>query len=159
MNNDVWYPDRCLSMYVSIYLYYSLIILQATSTFTAKTWWCHQMETFPRYWPFVRGIHRSPMYSPHKGRWRGALMISLISAWTKGWANNRNVGDLRRHRAHYGVIIMNSTCPSFSSLAYQKRSFEEEYQILRCKIWNRLFDLGINSKFPSWLLQKSMDFH
>ena len=22
---------------------------------------------FPRYWPFVRGIHRSPVNSPHKG--------------------------------------------------------------------------------------------
>ena len=34
---------------------------------------------FPRYWPFVRGIHRSPVNSPHKGQWRGALMFSLIS--------------------------------------------------------------------------------
>ena len=31
------------------------------------TWWHHQMETFPRYWPFVRGIHRSPVNSPQKG--------------------------------------------------------------------------------------------
>ena len=30
---------------------------------------------FPRYWPFVRGIHRSPVNSPHKGQWRGALMF------------------------------------------------------------------------------------
>ena len=36
---------------------------------------------FPRYWPFVRGIHRSPVNSPHKGQWRGALMFSLIYAW------------------------------------------------------------------------------
>ena len=27
---------------------------------------------FPRYWPFVRGIHRSPVNSPHKGQWRRA---------------------------------------------------------------------------------------
>ena len=27
---------------------------------------------FPRYWPFVRIIHWSPMNSPHKGQWRGA---------------------------------------------------------------------------------------
>ena len=32
----------------------------------------------PRYWPFVWGIHRSPVNSPHKGQWRGALMFSLI---------------------------------------------------------------------------------
>ena len=39
---------------------------------------------FPRYWPFVRGIHRSTANSPHKGQWRGALMFSLICAWTNG---------------------------------------------------------------------------
>ena len=33
---------------------------------------------FPRYWPFVRGIHPSPVNSPHKGQWRGPLMFSLI---------------------------------------------------------------------------------
>ena len=25
---------------------------------TVRPWWRHQLETFPRYWPFVRGIHR-----------------------------------------------------------------------------------------------------
>ena len=35
---------------------------------------------FPHYWPFVRGIHRSPVNSPHKGQWHGALMFSLICA-------------------------------------------------------------------------------
>ena len=25
---------------------------------------------FPRYWPFVRGIHRSPVNSQHKSQWR-----------------------------------------------------------------------------------------
>ena len=30
---------------------------------------------FPRYWPFVRGIHRSPVNSPHKGQWCGASMF------------------------------------------------------------------------------------
>ena len=36
---------------------------------------------FPRNWPLVRGIHRSPVNSPHKGQWRGALMFSLICSW------------------------------------------------------------------------------
>ena len=30
---------------------------------------------FPRYWPFVRVIHRSPVQSPHKGQWRGAFDV------------------------------------------------------------------------------------
>ena len=61
---------------------------------------------FPRYWPFVRGIHRSPVNSPHKGQWRGALMFSLICVWINGWVNNRKAGDLRRYRAHYDVTVM-----------------------------------------------------
>ena len=61
---------------------------------------------FPCYWPFVRGIHRSTVNSPHKGQWRGALMFSLIYAWINDWVNSRKAGDLRRHRAHYDVIVM-----------------------------------------------------
>ena len=55
---------------------------------------------------FLRGIHRSPVNSPHKGQWRRALMFCLICAWIKGWVNNREACDLRRHRAHYDVIVM-----------------------------------------------------
>ena len=51
---------------------------------------------FPRCWPFVRGIHRSPVNSPHKGQWRGALMFSLICTWLNGWINIGEAGDLRR---------------------------------------------------------------
>ena len=61
---------------------------------------------FPRYWPFVRGIHRSPVNSPYKGQWRGAFMFSLISASINRWVNNREAGDLRRYRAHYDIIVM-----------------------------------------------------
>ena len=38
--------------------------------------------------------------------WRGALMFTLMYAWRNGWANNRDAGDLRRHRAHYDVTVM-----------------------------------------------------
>ena len=70
------------------------------------SWWRHQMETFPRYWTFVRGIHQSPATSPHKGQWRGALVLSLICAWTNSWVNDRDTGDLWRHRAYYDVIVI-----------------------------------------------------
>ena len=61
---------------------------------------------FPRYWSFVREIHRSPVNSPHKGKWRGALVYSLICAWMNNSVNNRQAGDLRRHRAHYHVTVL-----------------------------------------------------
>ena len=61
---------------------------------------------FPRYCPFVRGIHWSPVDSPRKDQWRGALIFSLIYGCPNGWVNSIDVSDLRRHRAHYGVTIM-----------------------------------------------------
>ena len=68
-------------------------------THEAISWWCPltilvgikvihddviEWKHFPRYWPFVREIHRSPVNSPHKGMWHRALMFSLIYAWTNG---------------------------------------------------------------------------
>ena len=66
---------------------------------TFITWWHHQMETFS-------ALHRSPVNSSHRGQWRGALILSLICVRKNGWVNNGEAGDLRRHRAHYDVIIM-----------------------------------------------------
>ena len=63
---------------------------------------------FPRYWPFVRGIHWSPMNSQHKGQWRGALVFSLICNWVNGCINNRKAGDLRRDRVHFDATLMSS---------------------------------------------------
>ena len=89
---------------------------------------------FPRYCPFVRGIHRSPRNSPHKGQWRGPLMF-FICVWINGWVNNGKAGDLRRHRAHYDVTAMfvmpsykgNWTIPSIpemTSYTYDGVSYE-----------------------------------
>ena len=76
-------------------------------------WFLHddviKWKHFPRNWPFVRGIHRSPVNSPHKGQWRGALMFTLICARIDGWVNTREAGDLRRYRPHYDVIVMIKT--------------------------------------------------
>ena len=129
-------------------------------------WWRHDMETFPPYWPFVKGIRRSPVDSPNKGSvrqsfgvffdvrlingWRNggvssdlrrhdevikwkhfpfywpfvwgnppvtggfppqrpvtrSFDVSLICTWTNCWANNRDVGDVIRHRAHYDVTVV-----------------------------------------------------
>ena len=76
--------------------------LLGINTHDDATKWKH----LPCYWPFVRGIHRSPVNSPHKGQWRGALMFSLISAWTNGWVNKRDACDLGRNNAHYDITVM-----------------------------------------------------
>ena len=48
----------------------------------------------------------SRLISPHKGQRRGTLMFCLICSWKNGWLNNRDVGDLRRHRVHYYIIVI-----------------------------------------------------
>ena len=71
----------------------------------------------------MRGIHWSPVDPPHKGQWFGALMFSLICAWTNSWANNRDVDDLRRHRAHYDVTVMTGNLPATGGFPTQKKRF------------------------------------
>ena len=56
--------------------------------------------------PFLMGIHRCRVDSPHKDQWRGASVFSLIRSWTDRGSNNRDAGDLRRHRALYDVTVM-----------------------------------------------------
>ena len=53
-------------------------------------------------------VGNSPVNSPHKGQWRGALIFSLICVWINGWVNNREAGDLRCYRVHYDVSVMHS---------------------------------------------------
>ena len=78
--------------YTSIYFFHDNVI---------------KWKLLPCYGPFVRGIHQSPVNSPHKGQWHGALMFSLISTWLNGQVNNWEAGDLRRHLPHYDVTVMN----------------------------------------------------
>ena len=86
-----------------LWSHYRYVSYQTSSNVRYKHDDVIKWKHFPRYWPFVRGIHRSPVNYPHKGQWRGAFMFSLICARV----NNGEAGDLRRHRAHYDVIVMN----------------------------------------------------
>ena len=61
-----------------------------------------------------------------KGQWRRALMFSLICARINSWVNNREAGDLRRHRAHYDVIVMIIGC----TVSCQSRN-------LQCREWRK----------------------
>ena len=67
------------------------------------SWWRHEMGTFSVLLALCAG--NSPVNSPHKGHWRGALIFSFICAWINGWINNREAGDLRHHPAHYELGI------------------------------------------------------
>ena len=79
---------------------------------------------YPCYWSFVRGIQWSLVDSPQKRP--VTRMFSLICAYTNGWANNQDAGDLGCHRAHYDVTVMKgpamwkaSPCPEVTMTCCQ----------------------------------------
>ena len=97
---------------------------------------------FPRYCPFVWGIHRSPVNST-KGSDAELWCFLWFAHWINGWVNNREAGDLRRHRAYYDVIVMEflvrqrlytDTYPVDSNLngSYNDLSPEFVCQVIRC---------------------------
>ena len=99
----IWVGSRncgCLGTWIC----YQLIAIPGNKTTAAPSWWRHQMETFFALLALCAG--NSPVNSPHKDQWRGALLFCFICAWINGWVNNSDAGDLRRHRAHYDVIVM-----------------------------------------------------
>ena len=120
------------------------IILQTNITLCILSIWYFihddvvKWKHFPGYCPFVRGIHRSPVNSPHKSQWRGVSMFSLICAWINGWVNNREAGDLRHHHAYFDIAIM--ICYFFDIFRQYKIHWPT---ILLCKwipvslIWNQ----------------------
>ena len=68
---------------------------------------------FPRYWPFVRGIHRSRWIPRTKASDAELWCFFFICAWINDWVNIREAGDFRRHRGHYDVNVMWSASTSW----------------------------------------------
>ena len=108
-------PENCISQMVDVALQWSRELPACKMGCHFKrclgsvgSWWRHQMESFSALLTFCAG--NSPVtgeFPTHKGQWRGTLMFSFICVWINAWINNREAGDLRRHRTHYDVIVMN----------------------------------------------------
>ena len=94
------------------------------------SWWRHQNGNIFRVTGHL-GPRRLPFNSPHKGHWRGCFVFSLISnirAWTNGWVNNRDAGNLRPHRVHYEVNVMGWNA--------SWRMFKKIYTLFWCSLFN-----------------------
>ena len=63
-------------------------------------WWRHQMETFSAL------LALRDWNPPATGGFSHKVDVFFICTWTNGWSNNRDAGDLGRHRAHYDVTLM-----------------------------------------------------
>ena len=70
------------------------------------SWWRHQVEAFSALLAFCAGISPVTGEFPAQRPVTQSLIFSLNCAWTNSWTNNGDAGDLRRHRAHYDVIVM-----------------------------------------------------
>ena len=88
----------------------------------------------------------------------GALMFSLIWPWINGWVNNREAGDLRRHRAHYDVIIIRihgrrqllSTCPTQDTIY---TPCDNIWLILlhgKLRAWNQVLNIIFVGRLIRW---------
>ena len=65
------------------------------------------------------------------------IMVSLICAWINGWVNNRETGDLRRHRAHYDVIVMKKFARESRPIQYVELDHQSGSRKQHCwKFWN-----------------------
>ena len=112
------------------------------SMIRSTAWWRHQMDTFSALLAFCAGIHRSPVNSPHKGQWRGALMFSLICAWTNSWENNGNASDFRCHRSHDHVIVMQDVANDYNRSQVFLRCNVYDISIDNIASWWRIYAFG-----------------
>ena len=107
-------------------------------------------KRFPRYWPFVRRIHRSPLNSPHKVQWRGALMFALIWALNKrlskqpqGWWFGTPSCSLWRIGMQSGrfyaddtfkrILVSENLSPKF----VPKRPIKNKPELIEIMAWHR----------------------
>ena len=70
------------------------------------TWWRHQMEIYSELLALCSGNSSVPIEFPSQRLVTRSFDVSLICTWPNGCVNNRNDGDLRRHRAHYDVNVV-----------------------------------------------------
>ena len=71
-----------------------------------KSWWRHQMEIFSALLVICAGNLTVTGEFPAQRSVTLSFDVIFDLLWTNGWANNRDAGDLRRHRAHYKVILI-----------------------------------------------------
>ena len=79
-------------------------------------------------------------------------MYSFIRAWINGWVNNREAGDLRRHRAHNDVIVMFRTYSEFNDFDIPCLSQESISIIYRMRTETPLFSNKSQKYIPATII-------
>ena len=70
-----------------------------------SSWWRHQMETSSASLAFCAG--NSPVIGEFPSQRPVTRSFDVFfDLHINGWLNNREAGDLKRHRAHYDLIVI-----------------------------------------------------
>ena len=127
----IWLIDWCVR-YLLVEIKKSIAQRSAVSI----SWWRHPIETFSALLAICAG--NSPVNSPHKGQWRGALMFSLICVWiywlkhSWGWWFETPSRQLWRH--------CNVISPSFQ---YRGSHYEDRTAYVHYR-WTHLFYICVS---------------
>ena len=70
------------------------------------TWWCHPMESCSASLALRAGNSPVTGEFPTQSPVTRSFDVLFDLRLNNGWVNNRDAGDLRRHRAHYDVTVM-----------------------------------------------------
>ena len=94
---------------VNIYIYIYIYIYVLWRSYVYDTATFHDdvilRKYFLRYWPFVRGIYRSPVDYPYKGRWFGASMCFFDVHLNKRLSKQSICRWFRTHRRSLWFLI------------------------------------------------------
>ena len=94
---------------------------------------------FLRYWPFVRGIHRSPVDSPHKGQWHGPLIYFVYSTVYLH-------ADQRKYKSSASLAFVQGIPPSPVNFPHigpvTRKMFPLDDVIMNCSDWPYQFLLN-----------------
>ena len=84
----------------------------------SPTWWRHQMETFSALLAICAG--NSPVTGEIPTQRPVTRRFDIFLTWINSWVNNREAGNLRRHRAHYDVTVMKLLTQSAPTVPVKK---------------------------------------
>ena len=132
------------------------VILMACAIYNICTWWRDQMETFSALLILCAGnspvIGESPSQSPVT-----RSFDVFFDPCLSGWINNGEAGDLRRHHAHYDVIVMyhdsRNTNRCQISIAIAKQYIYNNHYHLSSHLRKEthMFNIIVTMPEPLWL--------
>ena len=121
---------------------YSMILMGPIIQMVHSKWSCHSIQDdiikwkhFPCYWPFVQGIHRSPVNSPHKGQWCGALIFSLICTVNKQLSKQSWGWSWWRHQMKTFFRVTGPLCREFTGHRWFPLTKASDAE-LWCFVWS-----------------------